>query len=143
MGGVHATFMWREVLEECPYVDYVVLGEGEETLLQLIEALRGKAKPERISGIALRNESGEAVQTGPWRPVDLEKLPPPARHLLPMDRYTVFDKPVRVIHIMASRGCPYGCIFCATSYYFGRRVRYRRVEPVSYTHLTLPTNREV
>jgi len=130
MGGVHATFMWHEVLEECPYVDYVVLGEGEETLLQLVETLKGRAKPESISGIALRNESGEAVQTGPWRPVDLEKLPPPARHLLPMDRYTVFNKPVRVAHIMASRGCPYGCIFCATSYYFGRRVRYRRVEQV-------------
>ena len=130
VGGVHATFMWREVLEECPHVDYVVLGEGEETMSQLIEALEKEAKPRGISGIALRNESGEAVMTGPWRPVDLERLPPPARHLLPMDRYTVFDKPVRVVHIMASRGCPYGCIFCATSYYFGRRVRFRRVEQV-------------
>jgi magnesium-protoporphyrin IX monomethyl ester (oxidative) cyclase len=130
VGGVHATFMWREVLEECPYVDYVVLGEGEETMSQLIEALEKEARPRGISGIALRNESGEAVMTGPWRPVDLERLPPPARHLLPMDRYTVFDKPVRVVHIMASRGCPYGCIFCATSYYFGRRVRFRRVEQV-------------
>ena len=130
VGGVHATFMWREVLEECPYVDYVVLGEGEETMSQLIEALEEEAKPRGISGIALRNESGEAVMTGPWRPVDLERLPPPARHLLPMDRYTVFDRPVRVVHIMASRGCPYGCIFCATSYYFGRRVRFRRVEQV-------------
>jgi magnesium-protoporphyrin IX monomethyl ester (oxidative) cyclase len=130
VGGVHATFMWREVLEECPHVDYVVLGEGEETMSQLIEALEKEAKPRGIPGIALRNESGEAVMTGPWRPVDLERLPPPARHLLPMDRYTVFDKPVRVVHIMASRGCPYGCIFCATSYYFGRRVRFRRVEQV-------------
>ncbi|MCC6042330.1 MAG: B12-binding domain-containing radical SAM protein [Candidatus Verstraetearchaeota archaeon] len=130
VGGVHATFMWREVLEECPHVDYVVLGEGEETMSQLIEALEKEAKPRGISGIALRNESGEAVMTGPWRPVDLERLPPPARHLLPMDRYTVFDRPVRVVHIMASRGCPYGCIFCATSYYFGRRVRFRRVEQV-------------
>jgi magnesium-protoporphyrin IX monomethyl ester (oxidative) cyclase len=111
-------------------VDYVVLGEGEETMSQLIEALEKEAKPRGISGIALRNESGEAVMTGPWRPVDLERLPPPARHLLPMDRYTVFDKPVRVVHIMASRGCPYGCIFCATSYYFGRRVRFRKVEQV-------------
>jgi len=130
VGGVHATFMWREVLEECPHVDYVVLGEGEETMSQLIEALEKEAKPRGIPGIALRNESGEAVMTGPWRPVDLERLPPPARHLLPMDRYTVFDRPVRVVHIMASRGCPYGCVFCATSYYFGRRVRFRRVEQV-------------
>jgi len=130
IGGVHATFMWREVLEKCPYVDYVVLGEGEETMPQLVEALEKGAKLRGIQGIALRNESGEAVQTGPWRLVDLEKLPPPARHLLPMDRYTVFGKPVKVVHVMASRGCPYGCIFCATSYYFGRRVRFRRVEQV-------------
>jgi len=130
MGGVHVTFLWREVLEECPYVDYVVLGEGEESMPRLVEALEGKAELSEVQGIALRNESGEAVWTGPWRPVDLEKLPPPARQLLPMDKYTVFGKPVRVVHVMASRGCPYGCIFCATSYYFGRRVRYRRVEQV-------------
>lgn len=130
MGGVHATFMWREVLEECPHVDYVVLGEGEETMSQLVEALEKGAKPKDVPGIALRNEGGGAVMTGPWMLVDLERLPPPARHLLPMDRYTVFDKPVKVVHIMASRGCPYGCIFCATSYYFGRRVRFRRVEQV-------------
>ncbi len=130
IGGVHATFMWREVLEECPHVDYVVLGEGEETFPRLVEALERGDDPKSVSGIALRGEGGEAGQTGPWRPVDLERLPPPARHLLPMDRYTVFDRPVRVVHIMASRGCPYGCIFCATSYYFGRRVRFRRVEQV-------------
>jgi len=130
MGGVHVTFLWREVLEECPYVDYVVLGEGEESMPKLVEALEGKVELSEVQGIALRNESGEAVWTGPWRPVDLEKLPPPARQLLPMDKYTVFGKPVRVVHVMASRGCPYGCIFCATSYYFGRRVRYRRVEQV-------------
>jgi len=130
MGGVHATFMWREVLEECPYVDYVVLGEGEESMLRLVEALEGRGKPSEVPGIAMRNERGNAVQTGPWRPVDLERLPPPARHLLPMDRYMVFGKPVRVVHVMASRGCPYGCIFCVTSYYFGRKVRFRRVEQV-------------
>ncbi|MEM0217714.1 MAG: radical SAM protein [Candidatus Nezhaarchaeales archaeon] len=130
IGGVHATFMWREVLNECPHVDYVVLGEGEESMLQLVECLGKGIKPRSVLGIAMRNESGEPVCTGPWRFVNLETLPPPARHLLPMDKYTVLEKPTRVAHLMAGRGCPYGCIFCVTSYYFGRRVRFRSVENV-------------
>ncbi|MEM1914346.1 MAG: radical SAM protein [Candidatus Nezhaarchaeales archaeon] len=130
IGGVHATFMWREVLNECPHVDYVVLGEGEESMPQLVECLEKGVKPRSVPGIAMRNEDGEPTCTGPWRFVDLEALPPPARHLLPMDKYTVLGKPIRVAHLMASRGCPYGCIFCVTSYYFGRRVRFRKVENV-------------
>ncbi|MEM4576345.1 MAG: radical SAM protein [Candidatus Nezhaarchaeales archaeon] len=130
MGGVHTTFMWREVLSECPYVDFVVLGEGEGSMPQLVDALEKGVKPRNVPGIAMRNENGEPVCTGPWKLVDLEDLPPPARHLLPMDKYTALGKPVNIVHVMASRGCPYGCIFCATSYYFGRRVRFRRVESV-------------
>ncbi|MCS7139642.1 MAG: B12-binding domain-containing radical SAM protein [Candidatus Nezhaarchaeota archaeon] len=130
VGGPHATFMWHEVLNSCRDIDYVVLGEGERSMLMLVEAIERGCIPRHVQGIALRNEQGEPVCTGPWRSVDLDSIPPPARHLLPMDKYTLFDKPIRVIHLMASRGCPYGCIFCVTSYFFGRRVRYRRVDSV-------------
>ena len=130
IGGVHATFMWREVLDSCRDIDYVILGEGEYSMSKLVEAIERGVKPRHISGVALRNENGDPVCTGPWRPIDLSSLPPPARHLLPMDKYTFLDKPTRIVHMMASRGCPYGCIFCATSYYFGRRVRFRKVESV-------------
>ena len=130
IGGVHATFMWHEVLESCPAIDYVILGEGEESMLKLVEALEKSEKPSHITGLAFRNEDGTPVSTGHWKPVNLDELPPPARHLLPMDRYTFFDKPARVVHVMASRGCPYGCIFCSTSYFFGRRVRFRNVNKV-------------
>ena len=126
IGGPHATFMWKEVLEECPYIDYVVIGEGEYTTLDLVKALERKEKLSKVRGLAFRNEEGTPVRTES-RPLikNLNELPPPARHLLPMDKYTFLGKPISIIHVMASRGCPYGCIFCSTSYFFGRRVRFR------------------
>ena len=132
IGGPHATCMWFDVLNECPYIDYVVVGEGEYTALELVKALERNGDVSSVKGIAFRNKNGNPVFTG-VRPLikDLNKLPLPARHLLPMDKYTLFGKPIRIAHIMASRGCPYGCAFCSTSYFFGRKVRFRSPELVA------------
>jgi len=62
---------------------------------------------------------------------DLDRLPWPDRDLLDMDKYTLFNKPIRIAHVMASRGCPYGCMYCITSYYWGRRYRYRSAKNVA------------
>ncbi len=130
IGGPHASFMYREALSNS--VDYVAIGEGEETFSELLVHLEKKhGEPSEVRGLAYRNSLGEVKLTPP-RPLiaNLDELPPPARHLLPMDRYTLFDKPIKIIHIMASRGCPYGCIYCTTSYFWGRRYRVRSVENV-------------
>ncbi len=86
----------------------------------------------KVEGIAFM-DGGKPVMTRD-RPIvrNLDDLPPPpARHLLPMDRYTLFGKPIRIIHAMASRGCPpYGCSFCSTSYFWGRMIRYRSAKNV-------------
>ncbi|MCC6021316.1 MAG: B12-binding domain-containing radical SAM protein [Thermoproteaceae archaeon] len=133
MGGPHATFMYEEALKSG--VDVVVRGEGEYTMLELVSAIE-RSGPESASlrpvrGIAFRD--GDRIVVTPDRsPIrNLDELPPPARHLLPMDKYTLFGKPVRVIHVMASRGCPFGCIFCTTSYFWGRYVRYRSARRVA------------
>jgi len=132
IGGPHATFMWSDILAECPYIDYVVIGEGEYTALELVKTLEKNGDVSNVRGIAYRNKDSRPVFTG-IRPLikNLDELPPPARHLLPMDKYTLFGKPIRIAHIMASRGCPYGCAFCSTSYFFGRRVRFRSPELVA------------
>lgn len=131
MGGPHVTFMYEEALANS--VDFVVRGEGEFTALELLKHLeKGKGEPKHVRGLAYKGRDGRIVVTRPRQPVaDLDRLPEPARHLLPMDRYTWLDAPVRVIHVMASRGCPYGCVFCSTSYFWGRRYRIRSARLVA------------
>jgi len=133
-GGPHTTYMYTEALNN--NVDVVVRGEGEYTTLELVNALEkhglDKEVLTKIKGIAFKDDNGKVIVTSS-RPFieDLDELPWPARHLLPMDKYTVFGKPIKVAHVMASRGCPYGCMFCITSYYWGRRLRFRSPKNVA------------
>ncbi len=127
-GGQHPTFMYREALENG--FDVVVRGEGEETMLELVNVVEERGLDEgalrEVRGIAFRGRDGRVIVTPARPPIrELDRLPWPARHLLPMHLYTLFGKPIPVAHVMASRGCPYGCIYCSTSYFWGRRVRFR------------------
>jgi len=125
--------MYEEALEN--NIDVVVRGEGELTALELINTVekRGLNSDDlkRIRGIAFKDD-GRTVIT-PIRPFirNLDELPWPAHHLLPMDKYTLFNKPIQLAHVMASRGCPYGCIYCITSYFWGRRIRFRSAKNVA------------
>ncbi|MCE4623937.1 MAG: B12-binding domain-containing radical SAM protein [Caldisphaeraceae archaeon] len=126
-GGTHVTSMYEEALDAG--YDFVVRGEGEYTMLELTNTLESKGYDYEsltsIKGLAFRHE-GKTILT-PERPfiANLDELPWPDRDLLDMDKYTLFNKPVNIAHVMASRGCPYGCIYCITSYYWGRRFRHR------------------
>ena len=132
-GGHHPTYMVDEALDNG--FDVVVRFEGELTMLELVNTIERRGLNEealkKIKGIAFRDREGRTVVTPP-RPYieDLDSLPFPARHLLPMERYTVFGKNIRAAHIMASRGCPYGCIFCSTSYFWGRKIRFRSAKNI-------------
>lgn len=126
MGGPHVSAMYSEALKT-GYVDYVVVGEGELTTEGLINYIsHGDPDIRDIKGLAYIDRDG-LIRFNGARPFikNLDILPEPARHLLPMDHYTLFDKPIKIIHVMASRGCPYGCIYCTTSYFWGRRYRIR------------------
>ena len=127
-GGIHPTFLYKEALSNG--IDIVVRGEGEETIRELVEVIEKYGSSEevlkKVRGIAFKNKEGKVITTQLRNYIlDLDKVPSPARHLLPMDKYTLFNKSIRVAHVMASRGCPYGCIFCSTSYFWGRRIRFR------------------
>lgn len=121
LGGPHATFMAHEVLQECPYIDVVVRGEGEETLKEILERVERGRGLEGIAGITYR--VGDRIKEGPPRGLigNLDALPIPAYDLLPMEKYVV-DK-VKYAAVITSRGCPYGCIFCSSSLQFGKRWR--------------------
>ncbi len=135
LGGPHVSFLSREVLRKNSCIDFIVRGEGEFTFLELCKALlddsrvSGKTdfyKVNKINGIAFRAD-GEIVQTKD-RPyiMDLDVLPFPARDLLPFDKYETSKGRKNFTTIIASRGCPYGCYFCATSPFWGRKWRARK-----------------
>lgn len=113
MGGIGATFLWHHLLSHIAQIDYIVVGEGEYTFLQLVEALGQKADTDTvasIAGLALRR-NGRPVQQTPPRPIeDLDSLPPPARY---------FD----FQHIALTRGCPGRCTFCGSPRFWGRQIR--------------------
>lgn len=131
MGGAHPSATPQQTLADLA-VDYVVIGEGEETLPSLIEALRGGQSPADVEGLAFR-DGGQVVVT-PHRHYieDLDALPLPARHLLPMDKYFAINRPHGAVSrrnpntsLITSRGCPAHCAFCSIHTVWGRKFRAR------------------
>ncbi|MGD0172538.1 MAG: radical SAM protein [Halobacteriota archaeon] len=128
MGGYHATFMPEQVLRENDFVDVVVRNEGEFATLELVDAIENEKPLRNIDGINYR-DGDRLVQTPKRRPIeDLDALPFPARHLLPMSEYMLFGRKQVLATMICSRGCPMGCSFCASSAMHGRRVRFRSPE---------------
>lgn len=125
VGGPHPTVL-RETMLQHSFIDYVVLGEGEYTLLELVKALSKEANPDKVKGLAYKKDD-ETIYTG-RRPFirNLDALPHPARDLLPMSKYprkSQFLSVTPVSNINSSRGCPYGCRFCSVRSIWGRRYR--------------------
>jgi anaerobic magnesium-protoporphyrin IX monomethyl ester cyclase len=111
VGGPHVTFMTEETLQNHPQIDIIGRGEGERVIVDLVHCLDGHGDLDQVRGIAFRR-NGEIVQTSLPEPVDLDTLPFPAYHLLPMQAYYffVFEK---FCAVLTSRGCPFHCVFCA------------------------------
>jgi len=118
-GGPHVTFTAEEALAH-PDVDLVVRNEGEISMLELCRLyLREEGSLDKIKGISYRDKS--RVVHNPSRPLiqDLDKLPFPARHLLPPDLYKIPGT------LITSRGCPSQCVFCAARAMSGGMYRPR------------------
>jgi len=122
IGGPHVTFSAAETLHEAPFIDIVVIREGDETVVELVETLARGGDLSRVKGIAFRKDSEIAIT--PERPFvpNLDELPFPARHLLPLARYQALQS---ACGLSTSRGCPFGCSFCVGHHMVGKKVRYR------------------
>lgn len=124
VGGVHATLSPEGFP---PPVDAVVIGEGEDTFAELVEALEGRRPLEEIPGLAL-NDGGGRHLTHP-RPLleDLDSLPFPKRLRFKRGAgyYMGFQRPLALVE--TSRGCPYRCSFCAVWQFY--RGSYRAKSP--------------
>jgi radical SAM superfamily enzyme YgiQ (UPF0313 family) len=110
MGGVHMAIFAEETLSY-DYVDFGVIGEAEETIVELCAAIENKQPFEPIKGLAFKKD-GKIIAGRPRIIEDLDSLPMPAYHLLPMDKYSSIIGLHPVSTMMASRGCPYRCGFC-------------------------------
>jgi radical SAM superfamily enzyme YgiQ (UPF0313 family) len=126
MGGPHVSFRARETMEEYPALDFIVMGEGEEAIVELAGAVEKGAGYGEIAGLAWRD--GDRINLTAARPpgIDVDTLPRPARHLLPLGRYRTLGM---AISMTSSRGCPFNCIFCVGRKMVGAKVRYR--DPIS------------
>jgi anaerobic magnesium-protoporphyrin IX monomethyl ester cyclase len=116
-GGTQFTLAPAESLKRCEHLDFIVRGDGEHTALDLLGELQ-KLTPHLhgVSGLSFR-QNGEFVHTG-IRPAvpDLDELPLPAWHMLPMDRYALPVIPPgwgNYSIVVTSRGCPFQCSFCS------------------------------
>ena len=111
-GGVHPTILGRQTLAH-PLVDYVVVGEGEESFLEFVKRRMEGEDLEDIPGLGWKKPDGELVLNPQGPAVDLDSLPPLPYHLLDMPRYiTTKILGERDMIIMASRGCPHRCAYC-------------------------------
>ncbi|MCG6909539.1 MAG: B12-binding domain-containing radical SAM protein [Deltaproteobacteria bacterium] len=122
MGGPHVTFCAEETMRAVPEIDFVVLGEGEETVVELVASPRRPESWSHIRGLVYRD--GDGISSSGPRPFiqNIDTLPDPARHLVPLGRYRALGLPVSMT---TSRGCPFKCIFCVGRKMVGGRVRYR------------------
>ncbi len=134
-GGAHPTVLPELVLSD-PNVDYVVLGEGESTIIDLISVIEGKKNISELDGIGFRENGNIRIIPKTKFIENLDGIPQPARHLLNMDRYFVLKmshgkrKKKRFSPIITSRGCPARCTFCSAYRVWGRKFRYRSPENI-------------
>lgn len=128
MGGPHLSAYKEKIFENIPELDYGIVGEAEYSFLELVRCLSdgNTSKIPEIPGILYKNFLNPQIAMAD----NLDDLPFPARHLIPVDKYHYsLSKYEPVFTLMSSRGCPYQCIFCDKTV-FGSRWRSRSPENV-------------
>ena len=140
VGGIHPTLYPREILEHCNFIDFVVIGEGEHTLTELVEMLKQDVQAfDHIDGIAFRQQGEVVVRPKTTHLEDLDALPFPAYDLVDINAFHLdtsqwhnprglaFDVSIPLI---SSRACPMHCNFCSMHSVMGQRWRARSAKNV-------------
>lgn len=123
-GGYAATFCSKDILSHCEQVDFCIRGEGELTIVDLLETLEQNKHLSEVRGITYREE-GKVVENQD-RPLieDLDSIPIPDRKLSSQ----IYAFSGRSTTIISSRGCPYRCSFCSCRVFARNRWRLRSIE---------------
>lgn len=137
VGGPHASALPTQTLKDCPAIDFVVKGEGDETISRLMDALEGGGAVSSIAGIAYRDNGNFYENPANELIRDLNTLPLPAYHLLKHSLYRSYGwnnwtsghrRPLGAMS--TGRGCFGRCNFCATKVIFGNKMRYFSLERI-------------
>jgi len=153
-GGPDVSVRAKEIMANSESIDFAVIGEGEYTMLELVDKLDRKNFEEigNILGLAYRKDNRICIN--PPRPFirKLDDLPLPAYHLLEMDAYLNtndehlyiqrFGRNLRELPIITSRGCPYNCCFCSIHLHMGKKLRIHSASQVlsHISHITQEYN---
>jgi len=131
--GPHVEIYNPQFLKDNLFIDFVLCGEYEFTLLELIKSLQENKDLSKIKGLIYRNNNG-IIKNPPREPFDINLLPWPQRDTLPMEKY--WDLPGDISYpsaqMLASRGCPFSCNFCLWPQvmYPGNHYRTREIKDV-------------
>lgn len=136
MGGAHPSAFPEYVLKDAS-VDFVLIGEAEESFPHLLDVLKIGGDLSGVDGLAYKELDRIVINPKSSYIADLDTIPLPARHLLPMETYFGVSRPhgidarySRNTNLITSRGCPAGCVFCSIHTVFGRVYRKRSAENV-------------
>lgn len=133
-GGAHCSLAPNDTLEGIPQIDFIVRGEGETTFPELLDAIHNGNMPKvdgisyRKNGVVINNKERALIQ-------DLDSIAFPDYSLIDLDKYSLTlnipgQESRRAATIIANRGCPFGCSFCATSKLWGKIFRARSVQNI-------------
>lgn len=127
VGGAHASSLPETLLHNSP-IDYVIIGEGEETLAELLTCIQAGEPPLLVDGIGFKHDS--AIRINPRKKFihNLDLLPFPARDLLNLNWYTIHGRPYTML--LTSRGCPQSCSYCSVRTVMGQALRTRSPENI-------------
>jgi radical SAM superfamily enzyme YgiQ (UPF0313 family) len=125
IGGAHASIMAEDIIKDgC--ADYVVVGEGEQAIIELVSHLKGEKAIHDVASLAYKVK--DQILFNPVRNLEIDKIPSPVDIDFDYSAYRVKDK--QMCMILTSRGCPYQCSFCTTHRVFGRGYRQRQVDSI-------------
>ena len=134
-GGEHVTALPEYSLKDCKEIDYICLGEGEETWKEITKKLLNKENINNINGLAYLKKNKFIKNQHRERIKEVDKIPWPDWKIFPIEPY--LDNAIsfgagsgRNMPFLASRGCPYECTFCSNPLMYGRRYYIRPVEDV-------------
>ncbi|MFX0015169.1 MAG: B12-binding domain-containing radical SAM protein [Promethearchaeota archaeon] len=133
LGGYHPTAMPEESLQlGNGNVDLIFRGEAEYSVLEFLQHLESGQDWTQINGISYLDNDNQVIHN-PHAPFiqDLDSLPLPARHLLPMEKYRIFGSSFPATSVITSRGCPFSCDFCSVSAFYGSKWRARSPEKIA------------
>jgi len=138
-GGIHATTFPKEILMNCPEIDYIAIGEGETQMVEIANRTENgdMGDLEDLSGFAFRDDQGEIKINTHRDLADYDALPMPAWDLLDFTEYEMdlsnYFNPKghdlkNIVSVFSERGCPFKCTFCDLYMMQGRKVRSRGIK---------------